>query len=1385
MVNFNKKQKIAFTLISIILFSGYAPLLADYLNRFNQPNDDMENGFDPNLAYYLYENNVVSKYKFNAEGECFIIVEIEDINFTYFILDGQIYYVSYGLNIIPINFANPNESHKILIDPSTLEYFKSLTVEPLFLATGTLETSRDLDSVINFQAGGPISILIRPTFAYNWLYVELKNASGESTLLKRIHDTADYPEIDPLFYCLFIERGTYIRYDINLEPGANKLILRGDGQLEYKILVNYDWDKDYLNDVDEVQQTDMYQAFDLNPTIPDIWGFFEKSDETVFYTSIEEEDFTEGFFSFYIPETYTNNKLKIEVNSGEYKDFVVDDDYSFLEGEVLISDRTSPPDSVLYGDLEAGWHYVSYKHKANYTSEIKFLINNVPIKVLTFSELKDTDGDGLKDQQELTNGLDPSTTDTDDDGIPDNLDASPLAKIELDPQNIYEVVIPTDLNDDTIIDLQIKKPINDYSTNGNPRMWRETYNVSIYPVLRMFGNRFEVPFGNSNDRRPINRQQLSDLYGKDIKLLFNSDPSYSVWGLGDSLPTQDPDDWDSEVHFIFPKPAMESISYSIRIPHGHSSKVDGRLHLRFDLIWVVTRYDSITHQTSVLHYYDFEEPIIVQTMTKREVSNVEYLLGNPDCFIENQILWTLTQNPTLGTPEEFGVSDDIVGRGNVNSFDLGYHTAQDRMNTPLKANETEVLYLAGSYQNYDILNKIHLKTLSDPDFATTHQGDFEVHFSSYAVSNLYEDQDYNIGDSEIQGENKLLYQIYHHEISENNDVQRASIMGIPIAMELCANSKVLKISNAQGFNVPLDQIPWDDSQLGPRITLQHLTYIEQDIQNPGVPKINFEQGVDICKEFLDNRIDEVEHSNFFFTSQPDMPAESFHSFINEYWTQLNSIENSMGLLSDLVSTTSFTSLKESITLIINKIDNFKQHSFSELSNYNEFFQFTQILERDTSELLASFTELENQHSVSLDFAEMFLGLTMNCAEEITVISEYYDEKLVTKLEILEKNQGTEDEIVKLKAKIKSVRLYLFCTGVICAALGVLMIISGIQELIQLAAGQGELSDFEYAMRLAKAIGITVAGTLLAVESLLLIASSLKAAWASTLSKAITCLGVLALVVSAVLFLLDSIEFFKALYAGEVGAAEIANFVMSALSLASTAMIVAGGALLGAGIVLGLSVALGFFLVWLIDHLCNDPHISIVDDLTQVYFPSQTNTNMRRNGGLEVGDYVDFRLVVDNDGKNPFYMRGKFMVFADDWEGTNEGWKGEWEGINWYTGSGRNYDERFTSQITDATPELQFRLEFQADYREYSFWDDIFGDGWSRVEAVRQTVEQSLKVHVLESSISSFYSHTDSYFSYASLLHQFTSALEEYRYKDAYDFTRETQSRVENSRKLTL
>ena len=1464
--------------------------------------------------YLFLDEFTATEYYFSAQGEYYIIAEIEGTDFTYFTLDNQIYEVSYGYNIFSLKTSDFLlwQNSVIRIDPSNLQHFKTLTVEPLFLSEGEVETYLDDDIEIsenvevNFQAGGPISILFRINFPYNWLRVELQNETSDSTMLKRIHDTVDYPTVDPLFYCLFIERGTYIRYDVNLEPGNYNLLLQGNGSIEYKILVNSDWDKDEINDVDEIQQSDFYINFNLNPTIPDVWGFFEKADGDLLGSIIEEEDFTEGYFSFYLPEPYENYELSMKVSSGEFKKMIVDNDTFTYKNDVFISNRDCPPIIDVYSTLlEAGWHYISYKHKANYTSEIEFRINGNPIKVLKFSELRDTDGDGVKDLEEYSNGMNPSKIDTDEDGIPDNLDSSPLAKLKLEPNQINQIIVPTDVNKDTLINIQIKKPEIDYSTYGVPRLWKGEYNVSIYPVLRMFGNKFDryhfttrinefnfewnliyqdysyypldgfywkamwlelyseawllwylndilpnyywidtgdydefkalidtyyddgfrafrmfptlsltdhnskfsygfsegiilIPKGwydnqEIEKKEEMSMQKLIHYWrpNTNVELLLKSVENHDENGFGDPLPN--PSDPNDEFYFVYPKPAEKTIDYGIRIPQGHPSKTnDNLLDIRFDFIWLVTRFDDETGETSLLHYYDFEEDIIVQSLNIREISNINYILGSPDSFIENQILWTLTQNPTLGTLEEFGVLDDVVGQGTVSYFDLASQAAIDRKNQPLEEGETEVLYIAGSYQNFDLLNKIYLNELPNPEFSDLYQGDFTAHFSSYSISNVYEDQDFFIGDPEIQGESKILYQIFYNDFGNSDVQQRASIIGIPIAMETAVSSKVLKISQAQGFNVPLNEIPWDLSSLSDRIAIQHETYIERDSQSEGIPFLNFEDEVDIYKECITNRQGEVELSDLFFrdTSSTQTPAELFQSFIENYWNQIGSLSDSLTLLEDFVTETEVSFPKEDLSEIINllleKVNSFKLHPDLAKDDYSKFFQFSQELETETSQLINTFNIIQSQYFVASDYAAGFFGLAMNFGEELAKLSEGYHENLA---ENVQDNRVNADQKQHVEVKNNNVdttfsqrtkvRLKLSSTGLVCVAISIIMVYCAIQEIFQLEARKGEYDNVhEWRLRYTKAVFLAFAGALLFVEGVLLITSALKDTLAKSLASSISVLGFIAFGVSLVMFLIDSINFFDTIFSGDYDSleVEIANFVLSALGTASAAIIAlapAGSVLLGPGIVLGLSVALACFLTWLISSLTNDPHITLLKDESSLIFSDATKLNMRRHGGLEVGDKIDFRLCIDNDGDNPFYMRARFKVSGEGWTAPWTSWQGLWgdgyscEG-SWYGTAGRiDYDEYFSSTIVGTSPDVTFNLEFQADYALYDFWDDLVGSGWSREVGVRETIIQSLSMPALENTIKLFNSSTSEFFSYSVLLEEFHSAIDEFRYKDAH------------------
>ena len=1384
-----KLKLTALAVISIILLSGFTPFLSKslYALRSNEVGGIADEGEE-----YLYLSEVSeTSYEFHPKGACYIIVDIVGIDMTHFTLDSQIYEVSYGLNIIPIDFSNQIESHAINIEQENLQYFKSLTVEPLFLAEDEIEVTLDQNTKINFEAAGPISILTRINFLYNWLYVELQNESGEFAILKKIHDTAEYPEVDPLFYCLFVERGTYIRYDINLGPGEYNLLLRGNGSLEYIIMVNSDWDKDEISDVDEMQQKDGYD-FDLDPTSPDTWGFFEKGDENLFSSQIQEDGGTNGFFSFFIPDNaFTVHSLSMKVKSGEFKEIIVDGNATIFENDVFVSTSETPPVLISYGTIEAGWHHINYIHESNYTSEIEFLINNVPIKVLKYAELKDTDGDGVNDLAEYSNNLNPSKTDSDDDGIPDNYDASPLAKLELNPESIVQVVVPTDESRDTIINIQIKKPENDYSTNGVPRLWKGTNNVSIYPVLRMFGN---VCPRSVNDETIVDmtRQRLINWWRPDTSVeLFKLDEAveqnYDETQTGDPLPN--PTDPDGEFYCVFPKPSAVSFDYNILIPHGHPSKTnDEFLDLRFDFIWLVTTYDSWEKTTSILHLYDFEDNILVQSMGMREVSNVEYILGSPDCFIDNQILWTLTQNPALGTPQEFGVSDHIVGQGNVNYFDLPETLIEDRTDKPLDEDETEVLYMTGSYRNYDILNKIHLKNQTNPDFATIHQGDFEAHFSTLTISNLYEDQNYFIDDSEIQGESKVLYQSYYHDFGNNTVQQRASIMGIPIAMETDVGSNILKITQAQGSNIPLSDIPLSDSELSPEITLLRQTYIERYTQNPGVPLVNFKDGVDIYKECIDNRQNEVELSDLFFcsTMQPSTPAELFQNFTDNYLERLISFNETLNSLYENI--TAFAQqvpdLLESVTILINIIKAFGLQPNSEITNYPEFFQFTQSLQFDLSYLEECIMETEIQ------WPNHFVQIT-SFGEEIASFSEYWHELIVEGVNDNAGNanakQGVKSADNKqgsFKSKLVFKKLMLASTGAVCVLIGAVMVYYAFVEISTLLSTKGEISDTEFALRMAKACATIVAGLALSLEGILLIISALDSLWAVALTSSIKWLGYIGAVLAVVIFLIDLVAFIKDVKSGEVGDmfGAVLNLVLGGIAVIAVLLVVLGGtAATGVGIVLGLAVAAIYLFFAIFEKKVNDPSLSLGDD-TGPYLSDVTIANMRRHGGLEVGDSVKFRLNIVNDGKNPLWIRARFrlvgevaypyvayildddgnnfLIYIYDWESDWDGWDGLWRDYQSISPSG-HCTEEFSVTIEEELLNVNYELELEVDWNHWTVLN-----GWTREDLTHQLMPESLSMPALENSIAGFYNNTAK-FGYESLLQMVNSCLEDYRYKDAY------------------
>ena len=354
-----RKYKIYTVLIAltaIILFSGYTPLFNDYFyesfKKFEQERkSNLKRAYNPLYDDFLFINEVYdTNYNFNAKGKCWVLADVDGTDFTSFKLDDEVYHVSYGLNSFPKDFGDEFTSHVIEFNQSDIseENFKWVCVEPIFIAQDNITVNLVQNETFSFYAGGPISILLQPNFSYNWLYLEV-----DEKIINRIYDTSEYPEIESNFYSYFIEDGSYIQFDLDMDPNYHTVKIKGNGSIEYKILVNLDWDEDLIEDADEVQKELFYD--ELDPTIPNIWGCFEQSSEHSFIpNSVGNKT---GYFYFYIPESKgDNNFLSIDLYSGTVFEVIIDEDFSTFIDLVLTAKYQSNPVTQFCKKLNTGHH---------------------------------------------------------------------------------------------------------------------------------------------------------------------------------------------------------------------------------------------------------------------------------------------------------------------------------------------------------------------------------------------------------------------------------------------------------------------------------------------------------------------------------------------------------------------------------------------------------------------------------------------------------------------------------------------------------------------------------------------------------------------------------------------------------------------------------------------------------------------------------------------------------------------------------------------------------------------------------------------------------------------------------------------------------------------
>ncbi|TFF90361.1 MAG: hypothetical protein EU548_03395, partial [Promethearchaeota archaeon] len=1375
--NINLKKIIFSILFMIItLLSQFTVILSPFfiksIKNGSQIRDNKEIfkrdlPYNPLYGNFTYIDNVnQTEYFFNAKGACYVITEVENAGYTSLKLDNEIINVSYGSNIIPIDFGDSFTFHNLTLDQSDVDNctFKWIAVEPLVIYEGVIDVNLSEYYLSYFNAYGPISILIQPNFSYNWLYLEI-----DGLIVNDIYNTSDYPEIDSAFYSYIKNQGPYLRFDFNVETFNHTLKIMGNGSLDYKIIVNYDWDLDELDDVEEIQKELIYNQ--LAPTKPNVWGFFEKTPD--FYYTYNKSGKVSGYFHFYIPETYNgSNYLYISVDMGEVSGIIVDEDDITLEHIMLSSNKLSPySKETPYGVLDAGFHLIYFEYDANQSLEISFYIDNKEIIILDKVEFKDSDADGIKDYTEQENGLDIYDIDTDQDGLPDNMDHSPLTFLSFHGHRIRQIVIPHNTSKNTIVEMTIKKPDPDYASLKT-LLWKDHPNSSggleviIQPALRLFGN------------QSISRNNLSTFWKQKSTVdCFNLVDTYDPTSFGDAIP--DPGNPNAEFMFVNPKASNQTYEFNFYYPIGHPAKSDDVIDIRFDFVWLVMYYNT-TRDIRLMRYYKFDSDIILQSMRVQEIGEVNYILASPDSMIENQILWTLNQNPDLGSFAKYNVDDDVVGTGTVNFFDLVNQTLNDRDNNPISPNDTEVLYVSGLESSCDLLNKINLKNKGDSSFEVNHSGDIISYISFYTINDVYEDGLYEYGDDEITGETKICYVISWHNYSElgnSNTEQRANLLGYPIIMNVSnfQDYKVLEITRTIGSEIPLSNISYTlGSKIDERIVFMNQTYIEKVQNIVGIPTVKFDDDKHIYKELIDNRHLDIEVSKLIF---------------NDYGIPISKKIND-----------SFYKLKEAGIDFLNYsnnfplLDNFFNHNFNNMWNkyfptserIHLFYLFDTLINEFPDYLIKKSQSMGNILDIKTEFDEIL-------SKRQTYISfENSFSRDIFSLMIDSVFEASKTKSLYKKVQLKSPIDYKFKKDSFYykfSALGTFVfdyytVLFSYIEFFGTILPSLETSDnlMEYIGRLGISLGEVaidtmdfVYGVLKAFPNEILTSKTLTtlSKWSGKITLIITvAIAVVELIFYDIPFLFDimetegfSVQFFI----------QITKIVLKVTGVILIPIILAATGSTGYGIIVGIIASVIILIIdWIFfwnkqekEVITYSPHLQISTDKTNISFYDSTRDNFKRNGGLSVYDMVNLQLKIINDGNTPlyYYISTGFLLP----NGSVHWWDdlGMYEPYGELTGyldigsSKSLYFDNIYNPETSTDATLVVNISTECNIPPYS------GD-WMSLYNFSHKIPLGLPI--LPYDIATFYNMTSELnpINYNQLKTSINESIAEYQYKDATD-----------------
>lgn len=820
-----------------------------------------ESWFDPRLSAFLYDDEIdEASIPFNAYGESYIVCNVTDIAYTNFSITAtgfdEEYDVSYGTNYIPVNFGEEEKTFTVTFEDYTkIDWF---VVEPVIIAMDSIDI--DLDATpeeISFDSGGLVSFLVIwnctswNNFTYDELYVEY-----DGIVINEIETGWDPSlELDPSIIAKARFDGIYLQYDIYTEVGSHTIKLKGNDTVDYIIVVNGDYDGDGYGNTEEIQMDPLKAGLWYYPLVN---GYFLKGTNYKVILDVEKEY---GTFVLNIPEYFSGrNVLRMKIYSGALKNITIDNNdirFKDISTDVKLYDN---PQTLYYGNIEAGNHIITWNYAKECIFLIGFFINGTEVFIDEVSSVKDSDCDGIPDQEENSGRSSFEIADSDNDGILDGYDLSPMTYLTLNNSKITEITIPTEDDTDTMISLSIKRPVEDFTTNQS-MIWNDM-NVQILPLLRVFGN------------STIGKGELIDTYEKNIESYDLTDSNFNY---GDAVP--DIQNENAEYTLIKPLMSNDSIGYNLFYNISNSAKDDLVLNIRFDFVWgiISTELDIV----SIVHFYDIDEPIILQSLTSIEMHPMDYALASPDSMVENEIIYNLVQNPSLGTFSDFGMTGDVVGSGSTDFYEVLDTINTLRESNPISVDEngnideTEVIYLSFDMSQHNVLRDVTnmLTWTNVPDIEQDYMVEYRV--ANYIVNPSSESDLMPFSSNVMSGDNmKILYTKEYGNYSDDSPLEkRLHIIDYPIFMrnQTFTDGDVLEVTySATRDGIPLDQLPETiESTMSDKIIFSNKTLIEnkvESVENSLDSVLSFDLLYDIEKTAIDTRILEVPLSNLVFNS---------------------------------------------------------------------------------------------------------------------------------------------------------------------------------------------------------------------------------------------------------------------------------------------------------------------------------------------------------------------------------------------------------------------------------------------------------------------------------------------------------------------------------------